>query len=212
MEQRMGTEERGSESGSAAEVERPTVAVLVREFLRISLLGFGGPNAHLALMLDAVVERRRWIDREHFLHLVAMTNLLPGPNSSEVAIHVGYTQRGWRGAIATGAAFLGPTFVLMLILSYLYFRYGMLPGVQPVFWALKPVIVAVIAVAGWRLGRSAVSDSPLLLLAIAGAAVALGPGRWQLGAMAVGAAVGGAGGGVGGGGGGGVVALGPVPR
>jgi chromate transporter len=190
MEQRMRTDERDRADGGAGEPERPTVAMLVREFLRISLVGFGGPNAHLALMLDAVVERRRWLDREHFLHLVAMTHLLPGPNSSEVAIHVGYTQRGWRGAVATGAAFLGPTFVLMLILSYLYFRFGMLPGVQPVFWALKPVIVAVIAGAGWRLGRSAVSDGALLLLAVAGAAVALGPGRWQLGVMVVGAAAG----------------------
>ncbi|HEX6069364.1 MAG TPA: chromate efflux transporter [Longimicrobiaceae bacterium] len=190
MEQRMRMDERDREGGAAGEPERPTVAMLVREFLRISLVGFGGPNAHLALMLDAVVERRRWLDREHFLHLVAMTHLLPGPNSSEVAIHVGYTQRGWRGAVATGAAFLGPTFVLMLILSYLYFRFGMLPGVQPVFWALKPVIVAVIAAAGWRLGRSAVSDGALLLLAVVGAAVALGPGRWQLGVMVVGAAAG----------------------
>jgi chromate transporter len=186
----MRTVEAGREGGGTGAAERPTVALLAREFLRISLLGFGGPNAHLALMLDAVVERRRWLDREHFLHLVAMTHLLPGPNSSEVAIHVGYTQRGWRGAAATGGAFLGPTFVLMLVLSYLYFRYGMLPGVQPVFWALKPVIVAVIAAAGWRLGRGAVADAPLLLLAIAGAAVALGPGRWQLGVMVIGAAAG----------------------
>ena len=74
----------------------PSLATLVRVFLRISLLGFGGPNAHPALMMDEVVDRRGWITREHFLHLVGATNLLPGPNSSEVAIHIGYTQRGWR--------------------------------------------------------------------------------------------------------------------
>jgi chromate transporter len=169
---------------------RATVRELVSVFLRISLLGFGGPNAHLALMLDAVVERRRWIDREHFLHLVAITHLLPGPNSSEVAIHIGYTQRGWRGALATGTAFLGPTFILMVALSALYFRYGQLPAVEPMFWALKPVIIAVILGAGWQLGRTAVADWRLLFMAIGGAAVAVGPGRWQVAAMLVGAALG----------------------
>ena len=75
----------------------PGYGHLIRTFLRISLLGFGGPNAHLALMLDEVVDRKGWITRDHFMHLVGITNLLPGPNSSEVAIHIGYTQRGGRG-------------------------------------------------------------------------------------------------------------------
>jgi chromate transporter len=176
------------EEGAAA--KRPSLGGIAREFLRISLLGFGGPNAHLALMLDALVERRHWLDREHFLHLVAMTNLLPGPNSSEVAIHIGYTQRGWRGALVAGLAFLGPTFLLMVGLSILYFRLGNLPAVQPLFWGLKPVIVAVILGAGWRLGRTALEDPRLLPLALLGAAVALGPGRWQVGAMLLGAIVG----------------------
>src|SRR5690606_11162028 len=133
---------------AAATAPRPSSAQIAREFLRISLLGFGGPSAHLAVMLEAVVERRRWIDREHFLHLVALTHLLPGPNSSEVAIHIGYTQRGWRGALAAGGAFLGPTFFLMLALAALYFRFGTLPAIQPLFWGLKPVIIAAIVGAG----------------------------------------------------------------
>lgn len=178
-------------AGEVAEQrDRPDSRAIAREFLRISLLGFGGPNAHLALMLEAVVERRRWIDREHFLHLVALTHLLPGPNSSEVAIHIGYTQRGWRGALAAGAAFLVPTFILMVTLSALYFRYGTLPAVQPLFWGLKPVIVAVILGAGWKLARSSVRDGKLLALAAGGAAVALAAGRWQVAAMLAGGAVG----------------------
>jgi chromate transporter len=185
---RQGGQEEGATAAEAG--VPPTPGEIAREFLRISLLGFGGPNAHLALMLEAVVERRRWIDREHFLHLVGMTHLLPGPNSSEVAIHIGYTQRGWRGALAAGSAFLGPTFLLMLGLSAIYFRYGALPAVQPLFWGLKPAIVAVILGAGWRLGRTAIGGAPLLALALAGGAVAVWAGRWQVAAMLAGGVVG----------------------
>lgn len=149
-------------------------------------MGFGGPNAHLALMLDEVVERRRWIAREHFLHLVAVTNLLPGPNSSEVAIHVGYTQRGWRGGLVSGLAFMAPTFVFVVVLSALYFRYGTVPAVEQLFWGLKPAIVAIILGAGWKLGRTTVTDVPLFVMAAGGFAVAVWLDRWEVAAMAAG--------------------------
>jgi chromate transporter len=178
----------------------PTLRELARVFLRISLLGFGGPNAHLALMLDEVVDRRGWISREHFLQLVGITNLLPGPNSSEVAIHIGYTQRGWRGALATGLAFLTPTFLLVLFFSYLYFRFGTLPQVEGIFWGLKPAVLAVILAAGWKLartalerpdtGRSAIQRPLLAFLALAGVATSLLLDRWEVGAMAVGGLLG----------------------
>jgi chromate transporter len=168
---------------------RPGARELALVFLRISLLGFGGPNAHLALMLDEVVEKRRWIGREHFLHLVGVTNLLPGPNSSEVAIHVGYTQLGWRGALVTGLSFLAPTFALVVLLSVLYFRYGAIPAAEPVFWGLKPAIVAIVLGAGWKLGRTAVTDAKLLGLAVVGVATPVLLDRWEVAAMAVGGAV-----------------------
>jgi chromate transporter len=157
----------------------PSLWVLARTYLKISLLGFGGPNAHLALMLDEVVERRRWISRERFLEIVALTNLLPGPNSSEVAIHVGYTQRGWAGALATGLMFLVPTFVIVTALSALYFRFGTLPQVTPIFWALQPVIVAVVLSAGWKIGRAGVRTVAQGLLAAVGLAAGgkVGAGR-----------------------------------
>jgi chromate transporter len=158
-------------------------------FLRLSLLGFGGPNVHLALMLDEVVERRRWLDREHFLQLISLTSLLPGPNSSEVAIHVGYTQRGWRGALVTGLSFLAPTFVLVVLLSFVYFRYGTVPAVGHVFWALKPVVVALILTAGWKLGKAAITDRVLMALAGGGLVVALLLDAWEVAAMAVGGVV-----------------------
>ena len=140
-------------------------------------------------MLDEVVERRRWLDREHFLQLISLTSLLPGPNSSEVAIHVGYTQRGWRGALVTGLSFLAPTFVLVVLLSFVYFRYGTVPAVGDVFWALKPVVVALILTAGWKLGKAAITDRVLMVLAGGGLAVALLLDAWEVAAMAVGGAV-----------------------
>jgi chromate transporter len=139
-------------------------------------------------MLDEVVERRGWITREHFLHLVGVTNLLPGPNSSEVAIHVGYTQRGRPGALTTGLAFILPAFFIVLGMSWIYFRYGTLPGVAGVLWGIKPAVLAVIVGAGVRLGRTAVHDGLGGLLAAAGAGVALVAGGWEVAAMVLGGA------------------------
>jgi chromate transporter len=170
------------ESGAPA----PSLLDLVRTYLKISLLGFGGPNAHLALMLDEVVERRRWLSRERFLEIMALTNLLPGPNSSEVAIHVGYTQRGWPGALATGLTFLLPTFVMVTALSALYFEYGTLPQIEGVFWGLQPVIVAIVLSAGWKIGRAGVKNRLQGLLALVGAAVSLVSGQAIIAAMIAG--------------------------
>lgn len=185
------TAKREHEPGETGSRDRaPGYGELARVFLRISLLGFGGPNAHLALMLDEVVEKRRWVTREHFLHLLGVTNLLPGPNSSEVAIHIGYTQRGWRGGLTTGLAFVAPAFVIVVLLSFLYFRFGTLPAVEGLFWGLKPVIVAIILGAGWKLGRAAVTDGRLLALALGGIAVAVFLDGWEVTAMAAGGLIG----------------------
>lgn len=179
---------------------------LGRVYLGISLLGFGGPNAHLALMLDEVVERRRWLTRERFVELMAVTNLLPGPNSSEVAIHVGYTQRGWAGALVTGLAFLVPTFVMVTGLSALYFGFGGLPQVEALFWGLQPIIVAIVVSAGIKIGRASVETRGQLVLAGVGAAVSLVSGAAIIAAMVAAGALyawrarGGAGGGRGDGG------------
>jgi chromate transporter len=165
---------------------RPSLAELFLAFLRLSLLGFGGPQAHLALMLDDVVERRRWITREHFLQLVGVTNLIPGPNSSEVAIHIGYTQRGYSGALVAGLAFLVPTFLIVLVLSWLYFGYGALPSAEALLWGIKPAVLAVIVWAGVRLGREALKDPLTIVLALVGMVVAWRAGSWSALAMAVG--------------------------
>ena len=183
--------------------EAPSLGELARVFLRISLLGFGGPNAHIALMLDEVVEEKGWLTQEHFLQLVGVTNLLPGPNSSEVAIHIGYVKRGWRGALTTGLSFLAPTFLLVVLFSSLYFRFGTLPQVEGLFWGLKPAVLAIILAAGWKLARVAVgagSATPHgslafpkglpFLLAFAGVGTSLLLDRWEVAAMAVGGILG----------------------
>lgn len=140
-------------------------------------------------MLDEVVERRGWLTRERFLEIMALTNLLPGPNSSEVAIHVGYTQRGWVGALATGLTFLLPTFVMVTALSAAYFRFGALPQVEPLFWGLQPVIVAIVLAAGWKIGRAGVKNPLQLALAGVGAAVSFLSGQAIIAAMLLGGAV-----------------------
>src|SRR5215216_4725699 len=121
---------------------------------------------------DEIVTRRQWLTREHYLDLIAATNLIPGPNSTEVMIHVGYVLRGIPGAILTGACFILPTFLLTLALSVLYVSTGTIPAVEALLWGIKPVIVAIIANAGYRLVPSALK-SRLLWLIFAGAAGAI---------------------------------------
>jgi chromate transporter len=178
-----------NEGVGAQEVPAPSLWELTKVYLGISLLGFGGPNAHLALMLDEIVERRGWLTRERFLELVAVTNLLPGPNSSEVAIHVGYTQRGWMGAMATGLAFLLPTFFMVTGLSALYFEYGAQPSVEGLFWGIQPVIVAIVVSAGVKIGRAAVTNRWQVVFALCGAAVSLVSGPAIIVMMVVAGAV-----------------------
>jgi chromate transporter len=167
----------------------PTLADLFKVFLRLALLGFGGPNAHLALMLEEVVEKRGWLTREEFLELMGVTNLLPGPNSSEMAIHVGYATRGVPGALVTGLTFLVPAFLMVTGLSALYFSYGSLPAVDPVLATIKPVVLAIILRAGVKLGRTAVTGGLEVVLAAVGVAVAVLYGGWVVPVMLLGGLV-----------------------
>jgi chromate transporter len=140
-------------------------------------------------MLDEVVERRRWLTREGFLEVLALINLLPGPNTSEVGMCIGYLQRGWRGMLAAGLAFLVPTWILVTTLSVLYFRYGTLPQVEPLLWGLKPVIVGVVLAAGWRIGTAGVKSRLAGVLAALGAVVSFAAGQLVILVMALGGVV-----------------------
>ena len=119
------------------------------------MIGFGGPGAHIAMMEDEVVARRGWLTRERFLDLVGATSLIPGPNSTEMTMHVGYERRGWPGLVVAGAGFILPAALLTGGLAWLYVRYGATPALDPLLHGIKPAVIAVIAGALWRLGRTA---------------------------------------------------------
>jgi chromate transporter len=151
----------------------PRVRELLRLFLRLGLTAFGGPAVHIALMEDAIVERRRWMSRERFLTLLGITNLLPGPNSTEMAMHIGHVRAGGIGLVAAGASFILPAAVMSAGLAWFYVRYEVSPPVIGMLHGLKPVVVAVVLQALWRLGRSALRTPALAAVAIAGAAISL---------------------------------------
>ncbi len=125
-------------------------------FLKLGAIAFGGPAAHIAMLHDEVVKRRKWLDDQEFLDLVGATNLIPGPNSTEMAIHIGFLRAGWRGLIVAGACFILPAMLIVLLLAWVYVRYGAMPQAKWLLYGIKPVVIAIIIQALWSLGRKAV--------------------------------------------------------
>jgi chromate transporter len=144
-----------------------------RLFLRLGLTAFGGPVAHIGLMEREAVERRGWMSRSQFLDLVGACNLLPGPSSTQVAMALGYSRAGWLGLLVAGACFILPASLMTLALAWAYVRYGSLPSAQGLLYGIKPVMVAIIAQAVWRLGRRAFRRWQLALAGLACFAAAL---------------------------------------
>jgi chromate transporter len=147
------------------------VAEVAQVALKLGCTAFGGPAAHIAMLREEVVSRRHWLSDEYFLDLIGATNLIPGPNSTEMVIHVGYLRAGWRGLIVAGACFILPAATIVLALAWAYVQYGSTPAGVSLLYGIKPVIIAVIAQALWGLGRTALKGP--LLVAVALAAVAL---------------------------------------
>jgi len=143
---------------------------LARLFGRLSLTAFGGPAAHIALMREEIVERRGWLDEQEFLDIVGSSNAIPGPTSTEVAIHTGRRVAGAAGLVVAGVAFVLPAAVIMGVLGWLYVRYGRTPAVEDLFYGVKPVVVVIVARAVYLLGQAAVK-SRLLAAIGAGALV-----------------------------------------
>lgn len=131
------------------------VVDVARVFLRLGLIGFGGPAAHVALMRDEIVVRRRWLDDREFLDLVAAVNLIPGPNSTELAIHIGYRRAGWPGLVVAGLCFILPAFLIVLACAVLYVRHGTTPQAAWLMYGISPVVVAIVLDAVWQLSRNA---------------------------------------------------------
>lgn len=160
---------------------------LARLFLKLGVIGFGGPAAHIAMMEDEVVRRRRWLDRQHFLDLIGATNLIPGPNSTEMTMHVGYERAGWAGLVVAGSCFILPAVAITGAFAWAYVAYGALPAVEPYLWGIKPAVIAVILGALWKLGKKAVQGWRLAAIGAAVTAAVLAGADEVLTLLAAGA-------------------------
>ena len=152
-----------------------TIGQLARVFLRLGATAFGGPAAHIAMMDAEIVRRRQWLTREEFLDYLGAANLIPGPNSTEVAIHIGFARGGWPGLLVAGSCFILPAALIVGAIAWAYVHYGTLPAVVGVLDGVKPVVIAIVAHALWQLGRTAIKSMWLgTIAALAIVAVALG--------------------------------------
>jgi len=124
-------------------------------FLKLGTIAFGGPAAHIAMMEEEVVRRRKWLSRDKFLDLLGATNLIPGPNSTEMAIHIGYLRAGWPGLLVAGSCFILPAAIIVFGFAWAYVRYGSLPETARILYGVKPVIIVIVLQALWALARTA---------------------------------------------------------
>ena len=141
-------------------------------FLKLGTTAFGGPAAHIAMMDEEVVRRRQWLSEQEFLDYLSAVNFIPGPNSTEMAIHIGHRRGGWPGLIVAGACFIVPAAILVGILAWAYVRWGALPQAAGLLYGIKPVVIAVVLQALWKLGRSAVKTKWLAIVTFLSVALA----------------------------------------
>jgi len=135
-------------------------------FFRLGLISFGGPAAHTAMMEDEIVERRQWLSREKFLDLIGVTNLIPGPNSTELAIHLGFERAGLPGLVVAGVSFILPAMVVVWMVAIAYVHYQRVPAVADMLYGIKPMIIPLIGQALWKLGRKALKNPQTILAAL----------------------------------------------
>lgn len=134
-------------------------------FLRLGFIAFGGAVAHIAIMEEEFVRRRKWLSREEFVDRVGAVNLLPGPSSTEMTIYLGYVRGGFAGLVVAGASFILPSALMMVTFAWIYLRYGSLPQIAGVLWGVKPVVVVLIAQAVWSLGKTVLNSRELMVIA-----------------------------------------------
>ena len=139
---------------------------IAKLFLKLGFIGFGGPAVHIAMMQQEVVVKKKWMSEQHFLDLLGATNLIPGPNSTEMAIHIGYDKGGWKGLIFAGLCFILPAVFITGIFAWLYQQYGQLPEVQPFIYGIKPAIIAIIIGAVFPLAKKSVKSTFLAVVGI----------------------------------------------
>jgi chromate transporter len=149
------------------QTHKTNLVELITLFLRLGLTAFGGPAAHISMMHDEVVERRKWMDDQKFLDLIGATNLIPGPNSTEMAIHIGYLRAGWRGLIVAGVSFILPAMISVMFLTYLYTRFQETPSADAIFYVVKPIVIAIILMALIKLGQKAAKNLTTIFIGVA---------------------------------------------
>jgi chromate transporter len=148
------------------------LADLAKLFLQLGTTAFGGPAAHIAMMHREVVVRRKWLSSEEFLDLSSAANLIPGPNSTELAIHIGHRRAGWPGLLVAGACFILPAALIVTACAWAYVRYGSLPQAAGLLYGVKPVIIAIVLLALRDLARSAIKNATAAAICIASIALA----------------------------------------
>ena len=146
--------------------EKTSLKDLAGLFTRLGLTAFGGPASHIAMMQKEVVEKRGWMDHQHFLDLIGATNLIPGPNSTEMAIHIGHERGGWKGLLVAGCCFIFPAVVITAVIAWLYKRYGLLPQVRPFIYGIKPAVIAIILAAVFPIARKALRTGKLIFIGV----------------------------------------------
>lgn len=141
-----------------------TLKEIAGVFIKLGSIAFGGPAAHIAMMDDEIVKKRQWISQQHFLDLIGATNLIPGPNSTEMTMHCGYERGGWKGMLVAGISFIFPAVVITMLFAWMYAEYGKLPEVAPFIYGIKPAVIAIIISAVYRLGKKALKTTTLGIL------------------------------------------------
>ncbi|MGN6417193.1 MAG: chromate efflux transporter [Pseudobacter sp.] len=142
-------------------------------FLKLGIIGFGGPAAHIAMMEKEVVQKRKWMTTEHFIDLVGATNLIPGPNSTEMTMHIGYQRSGYKGLLVAGFCFIMPAVIITGIIAYAYQRYARLPAVEPFLYGIKPAILAIVVSLMVLLLKRSLKSVELGIIGLLAAALAL---------------------------------------
>src|SRR5436853_5856106 len=145
---------RGGEEHLPNQQRQTSLRELAFLFLRLGLTAFGGPVAHIAMMREEAVRRRQWMNDERFVDLIGITNLIPGPSSTQLAIYLGYLRTGWLGSLVAGICFIGPAMLMVLAIAWAYVTYGTLPQVNWLFYGIQPIVVVIVAHAIWGLGRT----------------------------------------------------------
>jgi chromate transporter len=153
--------------------EKNKLKVIAQLFFKLGCISFGGPAAHIAMMEDEVVKKRKWMTHDHFLDLIGATNLIPGPNSTEMTMHCGFERGGWKGLFVAGISFIFPAVVITAFFAWLYQQYGQLPEVEPFIYGIKPAVISIILMAAYRLGKKAIKNVELAFLGVLAIAICL---------------------------------------